>query len=191
MIEAISGLAAAFGLASSAGLNAYVPLLVVALMARYTDLVRLSPPFDLLTNGWIILLLAVLLVIEVVADKVPAVDTANDIIQSVVRPAAGAILFAASARTIVEIHPLLAIACGVIVAGGVHAVKATARPAITATSAGMLNPVVSTGEDVLSVAMSVLSVLVPLLILLLVPALVALVVILLRRLRAKAPASSP
>ncbi|MCL6431233.1 MAG: DUF4126 domain-containing protein [Anaerolineae bacterium] len=191
MIEAISGLAAAFGLASSAGLNAYVPLLVVALMARYTDLVRLSPPFDLLTNGWIILLLAVLLVIEVVADKVPAVDTANDIIQSVVRPAAGAILFAASARTIVDIHPLLAIACGVIVAGGVHAVKATARPAITATSAGILNPVVSTGEDVLSAVMSVLSVLVPLLILLLVPALVALVVILLRRLRAKAPASSP
>ncbi len=191
MIEAISGLAAAFGLASSAGLNAYVPLLVVALMARYTDLIRLRPPFDLLTSGWIILLLAVLLAVEVVADKVPAVDTANDIIQSVVRPAAGAILFAASARTIVEIHPLLAIACGVIVAGGVHAVKATARPAITATSAGMLNPVVSTGEDVLSVAMSVLSVLVPLLILLLVPALVALVVILLRRLRAKAPASSP
>ncbi len=191
MIEAISGLAAAFGLASSAGLNAYVPLLVVALMARYTDLVRLSPPFDLLTNGWIILLLTVLLAIEVVADKVPAVDTINDIIQTVVRPAAGAILFAASAKTIVEIHPLLAIACGVIVAGGVHVVKATARPAITATSAGVLNPVVSTGEDVLSAVMSVLSVLVPLLILLLVPALVALVVILLRRLRAKAPASSP
>ncbi|MDI7275699.1 MAG: DUF4126 domain-containing protein [Anaerolineae bacterium] len=188
MIEAVSGLAAAFGLASSAGLNAYLPLLIVALTARFTPLIRLRPPFDLLTNGWIMLLLAVLLAIEVVADKIPAVDTANDVIQTFIRPIAGAILFAASARVIVEIHPLLAIACGVLVAGGVHAAKATARPAITAASAGVLNPVVSTGEDILSAVISVLSVLVPLVILVVVPALVVLLILSRRRRAARSGA---
>lgn len=161
MIETVSNLASAFGLSTSAGLNAYLPLLIVALTARYTPLVRLNPPFDALSNGWVILILAILLAIEVVADKVPVVDSANDAIQTVVRPAAGAILFAASTNAISELHPVLAMVCGIILAGGVHAVKASVRPAVTATTGGVLNPVVSAVEDVTAAVMSVLAVALP------------------------------
>jgi len=163
MIEAVSNLATAFGLSTSAGLNAYVPLLIVALAARFTPWIRLNPPFDALANPWVIGVLVVLLAIEIVADKVPVVDSANDAIQTVIRPAAGAILFAASTNAIADVHPVLAMVCGVILAGGVHTVKATARPVITATTAGVANPIVSAAEDVVSAVTSLIAVLVPLL----------------------------
>ena len=153
----------AFGLATSAGLNAYLPLLVVALLARFTDLVTLNSPWDALESWWVIGALAVLLVIEILVDKVPAADTVNDAIQTLVRPVAGALLFAASAGVIGDTHPVLAMICGLLVAGGVHAVKATARPFITGTSGGLLNPVVSTAEDGLSFVLAVLAIVLPLL----------------------------
>lgn len=164
MIDAITGLATSFGLSSSAGLNAYLPLLIVALAARFTDWITLNEPWSALTNGWIIALLVVLLAIEVVADKIPAVDHANDVVQTFIRPAAGAILFAASSNVVADVHPVLAMACGVIVAGSVHAVKATARPVVTATTAGAGNPIVSTLEDIASALVALLSILLPTLI---------------------------
>jgi heme/copper-type cytochrome/quinol oxidase subunit 2 len=87
----------------------------------------------------------------------------NDVIQTFVRPIAGAILFAASAGVIGESHPILAMICGLLVAGAVHAAKATARPVITATTGGTLNPVVSTAEDILSLVVAVLAILAPIL----------------------------
>lgn len=164
MIEAISGLSAAFGLAGSAGLNAYIPLLVVALAARFPlsdPLLELRAPYDLLGNWWAISLIAVLLVIEIVADKIPAVDSVNDGIQTFVRPAAGAILFAGSANVITDIHPILALGAGLLLAGGVHATKAAARPMVTVTTAGVGNPVVSTLEDIVAAVVSVLAVVLP------------------------------
>jgi hypothetical protein len=151
----------AFGLSTSAGLNAYLPLLVVALLARFTNLIKLQDPWTALTNWGVIGLLVVLLVVETVADKVPAVDTINDTIQTLVRPVAGAILFAASSNVISDIHPALAMACGLLVAGGVHAAKATARPLITATTAGVANPVVSTAEDTVALITSLVAILAP------------------------------
>ncbi len=164
MVDAVTGLVTSFGLSSSAGLNAYLPLLIVALVARFTDWITLNEPWSALTNGWVIALLVVLLAIEVVADKIPAVDHANDVIQTFIRPAAGAILFAASSNVIADIHPVLAMVCGIIVAGGVHVVKATARPAVTATTAGVGNPIVSTIEDITSALVALLSILIPTLI---------------------------
>ncbi|HOQ98013.1 MAG TPA: DUF4126 domain-containing protein [Anaerolineae bacterium] len=183
MIQAITGLATAFGLSSSAGLNAYLPLLIVALTARFTPLIRLNPPFDALSSPWVIGVLVVLLTIEIVADKVPAVDTVNDAIQTFIRPAAGAILFAATTNAIADIHPVLAMVCGVILAGGVHAVKATARPAITATTAGVANPIVSTAEDVVSAVTSLISLLAPLLAVLVVLSLIVVALLLWSRRR--------
>jgi hypothetical protein len=162
-MDGVLSIFTAFGLSSSAGLNAYLPLLVVALLARFTDLVTLKPPWDALESWWVIGVLAVLLLIEMLVDKVPAVDTINDAIQTFIRPVAGAILFAASAGIISDAHPVLALICGLLVAGGVHAVKATARPVVTSTTGGLLNPVVSFLEDVLSFAVAVLSILVPVL----------------------------
>jgi hypothetical protein len=162
-MDSLFGVFTAFGLASSAGLNAYIPLLVVALLARFTDLVTLKPPWDTLESWWVIGVLIVLLIIEVVADKVPVVDSINDGIQTFIRPVAGAVLFAGSAGVITDVQPVLALVCGLLVAGGVHAVKATARPIVTGTTGGTLNPVVSTAEDVLSLVVAVLAIVLPVL----------------------------
>jgi hypothetical protein len=164
MIEVFMDLASAFGLSTSAGLNAYIPLLTVALLGRLTALIELGEPWDVLTSWWIIGLLIVLLIIEVLADKIPAVDSVNDIIQTVIRPTAGAIMFAATTQDTINLHPVLALGCGVLLAGGVHVVKAGARPVVTATTAGVGNPIVSTVEDVVAVITSFVAVIFPYLI---------------------------
>ncbi len=153
---------AAFGLSASAGLNAYIPLLVVSLLARFTNLINLSEPWQALESWWIIGLLVVLSLVEFFADKFPAVNHVNDIIQTFIRPTAGAILFAASANVITEIHPVISIAAGLLVAGTVHAIKSVViRPAVTATTAGAANVPVSMLEDAVSTILSVLSIVLP------------------------------
>ncbi|NIS80355.1 MAG: DUF4126 family protein [Anaerolineales bacterium] len=161
-VESLGGVFAAFGLSASAGLNAYVPLLIVALMARFTNLITLSEPWDALSSWWVIGVLCVLGLIEFFMDKIPAVNHLNDAIQTFIRPTAGAILFAASAQVIANVHPVLAMIAGLIVAGGVHVAKATAvRPAVTATTAGAGNVPVSIAEDVTATVVSIISVVVP------------------------------
>jgi len=162
----------AFGLSTAAGLNAYLPLLVVALTARFTDLIRLNEPWDVLTNWWVIGVLVILLIIEMTADKIPAVDTANDVINTAIRPVAGAILFAAASGVVGEMNPVLALICGLLTAGAVHAAKATARPVVTATTAGTGNWLVSTLEDVVSLIMSILAILVPVLLVIIIVSLI-------------------
>jgi hypothetical protein len=157
MIDVLS----AFGLSAATGLNAYLPLLIVGLVARYTDVITLRPPFNALENAWVLGVLGLLLVIEMTVDKIPAADTANDVIQTFVRPVAGAIIFAASANVITDMHPALAVICGLLAAFGVHAVKATARPVVTATTAGIGNPVISVTEDVVSGATTFVAILLP------------------------------
>lgn len=114
-------------------------------------------------SWWAIGIIAVLLVIEMLVDKVPAVDTVNDVIQTFVRPAAGAVLFAANANIVTDVHPLLALGAGLVVAGGVHAVKGVARPVVTATTAGTGNWLVSILEDIVAFFTSVLAIFLPIL----------------------------
>lgn len=162
-MESVLGIFSAFGLSASAGLNAYIPLLVISLMARFTNLITLNKPWDALTSWWIIGLLVVLSIVEFLVDKFPAVNHINDlIVQSFIRPTAGAIAFAASTNVVTDINPVLALALGLLVSGGVHAVKSVAiRPAVTAATGGAGNVPVSVTEDVTSGTLSVLSVAVP------------------------------
>jgi hypothetical protein len=164
MIETLSNISTAFGLSASAGLNAYLPLLVVALTAKYTNLLTLSEPWNVLTSWWVIGVLTVLLLIEMTVDKIPAVDTLNDVIQTVGRPAAGAVLFAANSGVVGDLHPAIALVAGLLLAGGVHTVKSIARPAVTATTGGTGNWAVSIIEDVLALMASILAILLPILV---------------------------
>ena len=161
-MELLTGIFTAFGLSASAGLNAYIPLLLVGLLGRYTDLIHLNAPWDTLSNPWIVLMLCFLVIIEMLADKLPAVNHLNDLIQTLIRPAAGAIAFAASAHVITNVSPVLALACGLLVAGTVHVAKAGAvRPMVTATTGGVGNIPVSIAEDVVSTVLSFLAIAVP------------------------------
>ncbi len=182
----IMSIFSAFGLSASAGLNAYIPLLIIALVAKFTTLIQLSKPWDALTSWWVIGLLVVLSVIEFFADKIPAVNHINDVIQTFIRPAAGAILFAASAKAITNVHPLLSLALGLLVSGSVHAVKAVAvRPAVTAATGGIGNVPVSVAEDLTSTVLSIVSVVLPVLIACLMVLVTAWIIWLLFRRRAK------
>ncbi|MCB0077095.1 MAG: DUF4126 domain-containing protein [Anaerolineales bacterium] len=162
-MESILALFTAFGLSSSAGLNAYIPLLITGLVARYTDLLTLNGPFATLENPWVLGTLAVLLLIEMTVDKIPALDSLNDVIHTVIRPAAGAILFAANSGAVGGMDPAFAMVLGLLTAGSVHATKAVARPVVTASTAGLGNSVVSAGEDVVATVASLLAIFVPLL----------------------------
>ena len=161
-MEALFGIFSAFGLSASAGLNAYIPLLVVGVIAHYTNLIKLNPPYDALANPYILILIGILLIIEMLADKVPVANHINDLIQTFVRPVAGAIVFAASTNIVTGINPILALACGLLVAGSVHVVKSAAvRPIVTAMTAGTANVPVSIAEDITSTVVSFLSILAP------------------------------
>jgi len=160
-MNSIASILGGFGLSAASGLNAYIPLLVVGLTARFTNWIKLSAPFDLLANEWVIAVLVLLLAVEFFADKIPLVDHVNDIIQTFVRPTAGAILFASEAHVITDIHPVLALILGLLVAFSVHATKAAARPLVTISTAGLGNPVVSTLEDIVSFGLTVLAIVAP------------------------------
>lgn len=151
------------GLAAPAGLNAYLPLLIVALAHRFTGGIELDSPYDLVSSNWGIALLVLLLTIEIVVDKVPGLDHLNDLINSAIRPPAGAaLMMAATADT--ELNPVIALLIGLICAGAVHAFKAAVRPAITITTGGMGNSIVSVGEDVLAAITAIIAIAAPFLV---------------------------
>lgn len=177
-MDILSGL----GLATSSGLNAHIPLLVLGLLDRFTPVVDLGPGFEWLTNPWILGILAVLLVVEIVADKVPAVDSINDAIQTVVRPTSGGIVFGsastaqiaglgAETATVTDPEAFVAsgtwvpVVTGIVIALVVHVSKSLTRPVANTASAGTAAPVLSSVEDVASTGLAFLAIFVPVLVL--------------------------
>ena len=194
MLVALTGI----GLSAAAGLNAYIPFLVVALLARLTDVVVLPEPLVWMESWWAIGIGAVLLLTDVVLDKVPVVDTLNDLVQSVVRPATGGVVAAATTAaegiegsTWVSERPWVPVAAGVLVAALVHGGKAAVRPVVNATTGGVGGPVVSAAEDGVSVGLSLVAVFLPLLVLVVLGLLVTAFVLLRRRRRRRAAQAPP
>ncbi|WP_150236360.1 DUF4126 domain-containing protein [Nocardiopsis quinghaiensis] len=185
MFATLTGL----GLASAAGLNAYIPLLAVGLIARFTDLVPLGESWQWIEHPVTLVVLTVLLVVEFVADKVPAFDSANDVLQTVVRPTSGGITFGAGASA-VELTELTEITgaasgtaagegaswgpvvAGVVIALLFHLVKALARPVVNTMTAGCAAPAVSFLEDAASLVTSLAALLLPVLVLVVFPLMV-------------------
>jgi hypothetical protein len=166
-MEAIIALATGLGLATASGLNAYLPLLTIGIFARL-GWIELAAPFDLLTNVFVLLIIAALAVLDFVGDKVPAVDSALHAAGLVIAPIAGAILALASQGDVATINPVLVAAAGLVAAGGTHLARASVRPAVTAATAGTGNTVVSAVEDGAALTLSVLAILVPVLAIILV-----------------------
>lgn len=187
MLEIITALS----LAAAAGLNAYIPLLGIGLLSRFTELVTLPDGWAWLENGWSLGIIGALLVVEVLVDKIPALDTVNDVLQSVVRPASGGMVFSAGAgsdtvavtdpQAFVDSSAFWPFVIGIVIAFVPHLVKLVARPILNVATAGFGGAVMSTLEDVAAVIVTVLAVLVPVLALLTI---VLVVVFLVRRVRA-------
>jgi hypothetical protein len=195
-VELLTG----FGLATAAGLNAYIPLLALGLLSRFTDLVTLPHGWAWLENGWVMTIVAALLVVEIVADKIPALDSINDAVQTFVRPTAGGIVFGSgtAAQTSAVADPgafaqsgqWIPVAIGVVTALVVSLTKSTVRPAANVATAGMAAPVLSTVEDIFSVGLVFAAILIPVLVLVAVVGLVWAVMRIVRRRRRKAAAQS-
>lgn len=198
MVELLTGT----GLAAAAGLNAYIPLLALGILARFTPLVDLPASWEWLSDPWILGILGALLIVEIVADKVPSVDHLNDIAQTFVRPTAGGLVFAAgSGSTTPAItdpgefftsSAAVPVILGVAIALVAHLVKATVRPVVNLSTAGTGAPVVSVVEDITSITLAVLAILVPILVVVFLAALTALAVGAVRRRgRRRSPAATP
>jgi hypothetical protein len=158
------------GLATAAGLNAYIPLFVVGLAAQL-EWLTLPAPYDALGEWPVLVLVGVLLTVELFSDKIPLIDSVGDVIGTVVRPAAGALLFAGSLG-VVDAPEWLGLALGLVTAGGVHTAKAAFRPAANAATGGVAAPVVSTVEDGISFGTTLIALLVPVLVIVVLAALV-------------------
>ena len=186
MLELITGIS----LAAAAGLNAYIPLLGLGLLSRFTDIVELPAGWVWLENDWSLWIIGALLALEMLVDKVPALDSVNDVVQTVVRPASGGMVFAAgSASSTVAVEDPAALltsaqfwpfVLGLLIALVPHILKAVARPILNVVTAGAGAAVASVFEDIGAVLLTVLAVIVPVVALLL---LVFVVVVLVRRLR--------
>jgi hypothetical protein len=189
------------GLAVAAGLNAYIPLLVLGLLGRFVSFVQLPEAWEWLSIDWVMIALGALVVLEMVADKIPVVDTVNDWIQTLVRPASGGIVFGTGSATttaaVTDPGTLFAddqwvpIAVGAILALVVHLLKASVRPILNAVTGGLAAPVVSAAEDVGSVALSLSALLLPVLVAVLLVAAIVSGVLLSRRLAARRRAALP
>lgn len=172
----------AIGLGAASGLNAWIPLFGLGLASRL-GVVTLTEPFDGIGSTPALIVLGALLVLDLVGDKVPAIDSVLHAFGMVVAPVSGAIVFAAQDNLVSQSHPWLAGALGLTLGGAVHAGRSTVRPAVTAGTGGIGNPVVSTVEDVISTVLTVLAVLVPVLAFLALVGLVVWVAVLFRRWR--------
>ena len=178
MLEILTGA----GLATAAGLNAYIPLLALGLASRLFDFVQLPPAWAWLSNEWVLVILAVLLVIEIVADKIPVVDNINDWLQTIVRPVAGGIVFGggSTSKTAFVTDPdaffssnqWVPIVVGILIALVIHLAKSGLRPVVNTMTFGLATPAVSAAEDAGSVSLSLAAVLIPILVIVLIALLI-------------------
>lgn len=139
-------------------------MLALGLLDRFTPLVDLPPAWAWLSSDVALWVVGILLVLEVVADKIPAVDAVNDVVQTVVRPAAGGITFASGvgAQTVTVQRPdtlldsqvWVPILIGAAMALLVHLTKAGTRAAANTVTMGTAAPVLSTAEDASAVVLA-------------------------------------
>jgi Domain of unknown function (DUF4126) len=162
-VTVASSVALAIALAACTGLRAWLPLLLTGSLAR-AGFLELGPSFRFLSSNRALMILGLATLIEIAADKIPALDHALDAISTVLRPAAGSVVAASVLWPISD--PLTALAVGTAVGAPTslvpHAAKAGLRTASTTFTAGLANPVISLFEDAIAVFMFVASVLIPL-----------------------------
>ncbi len=169
MLAALTGA----GLSAAAGLNAFIPFVLVGMLDRFTTLLELPESLDWISSWWAIGAGMVLLVVDVVFDKVPGVDHVSDLIQTAVRPLMGGLVFAASSSAARfestdwwQENPWIGAVIGVVLAGTVHAGKALSRPIVNAGTFGLGAPFVSAAEDATSATVSIVAILLPVLVIL-------------------------
>jgi hypothetical protein len=131
----------------AAGLNLYVTVAVLGLLARF-HVLNLPPGLSLLDHTWVIALAIGLSLIEAFADKIPYVDLVWNAVHTFIRIPAAAILAFQAANTLSPGERALVTVVAAAVAGVAHTAKTSARVAVSTTPEPFSNVALSTGEDV-------------------------------------------
>lgn len=157
-------LALAVGAAWLSGVRLYALVAILGLLGKYGSL-QLPGNLTALQNPWVIGVASVLLVIEFVADKVPAIDSGWDVVHTFIRIPAGAVLAAGAFGEYEPAIKVIAALIGGTLAFGSHATKTTTRAAVNTSPEPVSNLVVSTVEDVYAVGSTFAAAFAPILIL--------------------------
>lgn len=130
------------------GINAYAVVMLLSLLGRYAGVDAVP---QVLTSPPVLVAAAVLFGVELVADKIPYLDSAWDALHTVIRPTVGAALGLMLSGDATTWQQALAVSTGGTVAFLSHAAKASLRLAVNTSPEPASNVVVSAAED-LSVA---------------------------------------
>jgi uncharacterized membrane protein len=160
-METLFAVGVGIGLSSVAGVRAFLPLVLVGLFARL-GLFELPTPFAFLEDWAVIGVFAVLALLESGLDKIPALDSAFDYVQTPLRIVVGAILFAAALQEGIDVGAIPELVAGGVIAGLVSFLKTILRPAANAVSAGVSASFLSLLEDAVALLGGVIAVFVPL-----------------------------
>ena len=165
MIETILGLCIGIGLSAACGFRVFVPLLVMS-VASLIGWFEPMKGFEWLAMPSVCIGLAVATVCEIGAYYIPWVDNALDTVATPAAMIAGTLTTMAASTG--EMSQFASWAAAIIVGGGtagaVQLSTVAVRGVSTATTGGIANPVVSTGEWISALIVSLLSFVVPVLV---------------------------
>ncbi|MGH9454732.1 MAG: DUF4126 domain-containing protein [Terriglobia bacterium] len=152
----ISGLP--WGLALASGVNTYLPLFLLALFARYSHVVQLSPRFQFLVSGPALVILGLLAACEILAQKFPGLDNLWDVLHSLLRPLAGAVAAGATLHSSNVFEMVLGLVAGGTLAAAAHSAKTGVRLTTSVKTLGAANFGVSVVEDIAVLGATLLSI---------------------------------
>ena len=138
------------GLASIAGVRAFLPLALVALCSAVGLFGPPSPYMDVGGDGWwwsVCGVFAALSVLEAVLDKVGGIERVFNLVMVPVRALAGAILFTAGSGFDVDTGSVPWLVAGALIAGVVAVFKVSWRPPARSVSSGVSTSFLSFIED--------------------------------------------
>ena len=142
----------------ASGINAYATVLVLGLLGRFLGVD--SVPAGLQRTD-VLIIMGVLAVIELVADKIPVVDSIWDVPSTVIRPVAGAAIGALMAGAQGDLWTITLASVGGLTALVSHLAKASIRLAANSSPEPVTNVGASLAGDVGVVGVSTLAVLYP------------------------------
>lgn len=129
----------------ASGVNAYLVVLMLGLLGRFTDLADVP---DALTRTDVLVVAGVLFSMEFVADKIPYIDSTWDAISTAIRPTAGVVIALLLSGDATTLEQAIYAAVGGGTALASHAVKAGLRAAINTSPEPVTNVTASVTEDI-------------------------------------------